>query len=73
MSDLSNFVAIDPLALLLPSRAYVIVAEKLHPHVPKLADLREGVATLNVEERKFVLARARTLAAYAKAIEEALG
>jgi hypothetical protein len=55
----------------LPSSVYVIIAEKLHPHVPKVADLREAGRSLSSDERRMVLARARALGAHAKAIEEA--
>ena len=73
MFKVNDYAAIDPLALLLPSSVYVIVAEKLHPHVPKVADVREGVRDLTPQEKQLVLSRARTLGACAKVIEEALG
>jgi hypothetical protein len=66
-----EYVAIDPLALLLPNRIYVITAEKLHPHVPKVAEIQEAMSDMTPEERTFVVARARALGAYAKAVEEA--
>ena len=30
-----EYAAIDPMALLFPSRIYISMSERLHPHVPK--------------------------------------
>jgi hypothetical protein len=73
MVKVSDFAAIDPLALMLPTSAYLAVTEKLHPHVPKVADIREATKALSSEERAFVLSKARSLHAFAKVVEEALG
>ena len=32
---LHEYAAIDPMALLVPSRIYISMTEKLHPHAPK--------------------------------------
>ena len=72
MAHFSEFAAIDPLALVLPMSVYVIIAEKLHPHEPNVAEVREAVKTLSHAEKAFVLARARQVAASAKVVEEAL-
>jgi hypothetical protein len=72
MAHFSQFAAIDPLALILPMSVYVIVAEKLHPHEPKVPKVREALKSLSEAERAFVLAKARQLAASAKVVEEAL-
>ena len=69
----SQYLAIDPLALLLSSEAYVRLVEKLHPHVPKVSELQEVVRSMTPEEKAFALARARAFIAYSKAVEEALG
>ena len=68
----SEFVAIDILALLLPTSAYLRIVEKLHPHEPVTAHLNEAVRGLSAGEREFVQARVRTLSAYAAAVEKAL-
>ncbi|HWA72718.1 MAG TPA: hypothetical protein VG937_10295 [Polyangiaceae bacterium] len=72
MVKVSDFAAIDPLALILPTSAYIAITEKNHPHVPKVADIREATKGLSNQERAFVLSKARALTAFAKAVEEAL-
>ena len=72
MIRIEDYVAIDPLALIFSGRAYQILIEKLHPHVPKVADIQEALRSVSPEERGFALAKARTLKAYASAVEEAL-
>jgi len=73
MSRFTEYAAIDPLALIFPTSVYVVLAEKLHPHVPKVAEIQEAVKNLTQEERAFVRAKARVLADYAKAVTEAVG
>ncbi|HKS22517.1 MAG TPA: hypothetical protein VJZ76_06955 [Thermoanaerobaculia bacterium] len=65
--------AIDPMALILHGRAYLIWVEKNHPHVPKVAEIREVLGTLSDEERRAVQASAATLAELSKNVQEALG
>ena len=67
-----DYLAIDPLALHLPSEVYIRWIEKLHPHVPKVSEIQEVVRSMTQEEKAFTLARAKTLAAYSKVIEEAI-
>ncbi|MBS0423506.1 MAG: hypothetical protein JSR71_03555 [Proteobacteria bacterium] len=67
-----KYAAIDPMSLFLSDRAYLIWVELHHPHEPALSKVAEVVKTLSVEEKKFALARAKTLAAYSKAVEESL-
>ena len=67
-----EYAAIDPMALLFPSRLY-IDSEKLHPHVPKSIEIKEALGRLTPEERKYILVRARMLSTYSKAVEEAVG
>lgn len=69
----SQYVAIDPLALILPEHVYVKVIEKLHPHVPKVAEVQEAMSSLGPQEKRLVLAKSRQLAAYARLVEEAIG
>src|ERR1043165_5597887 len=70
---LHEYAAIDPMALLFPSRLYVSMTERLHPHVPKSVEIKEALGRLTPEERIYILARARMLASYSKAVEEAVG
>jgi len=69
---ISDFVAIDPLALLLPSSVYVKIVELIHPHVPKVAEIVEAAKGMNAAEKAFVVARAENLAAHAKVVAEAM-
>lgn len=71
--SLKYVAAIDPLALVLPSHVYQTLVEKFHPHLPKLADIREVARTMNATERAHALESAQSLIASGKAIEEALG
>jgi hypothetical protein len=72
MALFNEFVAIDPLALILPSAVYVRLVEKFHPHVPSVSQIAEAAKGITAEEKAFVLSRARILGAQAKAIEEAM-
>jgi len=72
MINLDDYKAIDPLALIFSGRAYLILIEKLHPHVPKVAEIQEAARSLSPEEKSFALARARALTAYGRAVEEAI-
>ena len=65
-------VAIDPMALILSGRAYLIWLELHHPHVPKVADIQAVLRTMTPEERNAAVIRAGTLAGYGKAFEEAI-
>jgi len=70
---LHEYAAIDPMALLFPSRVYISLSEKLHPHVPKSIEIKEALGRLTPEERLYILQRARTLGHFSKAVEEAVG
>ena len=67
-----EYAAIDPMALLFPSRLYIEMSEKLHPHVPKSIEIKEALGRLTPEEKHYILVRARMLANYSKAVEEAV-
>src|SRR6266481_8068971 len=69
---LHEYAAIDPMALLFPSRVYISLSEKLHPHVPKSIEIKEALGRLTPEERLYILQRARVLSHYSKAVEEAV-
>ncbi len=68
-----EYAAIDPIAFLFPSRLYVTLSERLHPHVPKSVEIKEALGRLTPEERLYILTRAKMLASYSKAVEEAVG
>ena len=65
-------VAIDPMALILSGRAYDIWVALHHPHVPKVADIQAVLRAMTPEERNAAVVRARTVAGYGKAFEEAI-
>src|SRR3954447_26413745 len=67
-----EYAAIDPMALLFPSRIYISMSEKLHPHVPKSLEIKEAVGRLTPEERLYILQRARMMSTFSKAVEEAI-
>ncbi len=67
------FAAIDPMALILPTNAYLIWLEIHHPHVPAIDDIRKVFERMTKEERAVAVARARSLAAFGKAVEEVAG
>ena len=68
-----EYAAIDPMALLFPSRLYIEMSEKLHPQVPKSVEIKEALGRLTPEERLYILTRAKMLANFSKAVEEAVG
>jgi hypothetical protein len=63
--------AIDPMALILLGKAYLIWTEIHHPHEPKVADVQAALRAMTAKERKVALKRAKILAQYAKVVEEA--
>jgi hypothetical protein len=73
MSTFNEYVAIDPLAVLLPSAVYVRLIEKFHPHVPSIAEIQAAAKGMTADERALTLNQARNLAAQAKAVQEAIG
>lgn len=68
-----EYAAIDPIALLFPSRLYTELAEKLHPQVPTSTEIKHALGPLTPEERRYILRRARMLLSYSKAVQEAMG
>jgi hypothetical protein len=69
---LEQYVTIDPLALIFRGKILAILQEKLHPHVPSLAEIQKALQAATSEERAQILNRATTLAAYANAVKEAV-
>src|SRR5205823_15031874 len=72
LSMIHEYAAIDTMALLFPSRIYISMSEKRPPHVPKSIEIKEAVGRLTPEERLYILQRARVMATYSKAVEEAV-
>ena len=70
-THIEELVAIDPLALFFRGRVLQILLEMKHPHVPSVGDIGKALENATAEERTAALNRARTLAAYAKNVEEA--
>ena len=64
--------AIDPMSLILKGKAYLIWLEWKHPHEPKIAEIQAALREMTPEEQNAALSRARMLAAYGKAVEEAI-
>ena len=69
---LHEYAAIDPMALLFPSRLYISLSEKLQPNVPKSTDIKQALGRLTPEERLYILQRARVLSHYSTVVEEAV-
>ncbi len=67
-----NYAAIDPMALILSDRAYLIWVEIHHPNEPALSKVAEVIKSLTAEEKKFAHARATAMIAYGRAVEESL-
>jgi hypothetical protein len=71
MDKLNEYAAIDPMAMILHGKAYLIWLEIHHPHVPSVAEIEQVLKRMTLEERNLSVARAKTLVAYGKAVEEA--
>ena len=67
------YAAIDPLALIFPTRIYLMIVEKLHPNEPALAVVKAAAQHLNAEERAAVVANAQRLVEYGNAVIGAVG
>ena len=67
-----DFVAIDPLALLLSSAAYQRIIEKVHPHVPKVADIAAALEGASKADLEATASRADALAEYARSVKAAV-
>ena len=69
----AEFVAVDPLALLVRGDVYArIIVDWKYPHVPRVEEVREAARSLTLEEKEVTLARTRTMIEYAKVVEEAM-
>ncbi len=67
----THYAAIDPMALILSEKAYLIWVELHHPHTPDVATIEQVFERLSPEERMVATAKAAELAAYGKAVEAA--
>jgi len=63
-------ILVDPLSIILPSRVYLALVEKLHPNLPLI---REVVNTMTAEEKRDALAMANAMAAAADAVRKSIG
>jgi probable HAF family extracellular repeat protein len=61
--------AIDPMALILRGKWYLIWVELHHPHVPKLSNLEAVIRMMPEAERRATLERARRLGDFGKRVE----
>lgn len=68
----SFFVAIDPVALLLSEKAYLIYVEMKHPHEPLTETFAKVAKQMTVADRKAVLANVRALTELANAVSAAV-
>jgi hypothetical protein len=68
-----EYAAIDPIALLFPSRLYIELSEKLQPQVPTPTEIKHALGPLTPEERRYIVRRARVLLSYSEAVQEAVG
>jgi predicted HAD superfamily Cof-like phosphohydrolase len=65
------YAAIDPMAMILSSAAYLRWIEWKHPHVPKVEEIAEFLRAMTPDEKEVAVSRAKSLAAYGKAVEQA--
>jgi hypothetical protein len=67
-----NFLAVDPLALILPTNIYLIWVEIHNPNNPFANDFAEVLKRATAEEKSFISARLANLNAYTAAVNAAL-
>ena len=67
----SMLAAVDPMSMILSNKAYLIWVEMHHPHEPSIAAIQATLKTMTPQERRSTIARAKELAAYGNAFEEA--
>lgn len=67
----NQYLAIDPLALVLPGEIYAQIAEIRHPHVPKVNEVKKLLTEMSVEERTFVNKKITELKGIVEVFEEA--
>jgi hypothetical protein len=67
-----NYVAIDPMAVILPERAYLIWVEIHHPNTPLVDDLAKLFKRMTAADKKVALGRAKAVGAVSQAVEKAV-
>jgi len=67
------FAAIDPLAVILPTRVYLALIEKLHPNEPPIRAIEAALAHVSAEERRETVHNAKRVAEFANAVLKAAG
>ncbi len=70
---MNTYVAIDPMALVLSEKAYLIYVELKHPHVPAVDAIKQTMQKLSADDKKLALAQAKSLADYGQAVLQAGG
>ncbi|MEJ0018558.1 MAG: hypothetical protein WDN25_18760 [Acetobacteraceae bacterium] len=68
---MNTYVAIDPMALVLSDKAYLIYVELKHPHVPALDAVKQTMQRLSADDRRLAVAQAKSLAEYGRAVLDA--
>jgi len=69
--EFSEFVAIDPLALIFSTEVYLKIIEEKHPHVPLVETLAQVAKETSVAERKTILNRVRLMQENFSAVQTA--
>ncbi len=72
--NIPTYVAIDPLAVLLPPHLYQILIEAKYPHVPLVEALKQAqvLSKLTPEEKADTLSRVKQVKEYVEAVEKVL-
>ncbi|MBA3872241.1 MAG: hypothetical protein H0X30_24110 [Anaerolineae bacterium] len=69
---LRTYAAVDPLSIVFSERVYLILVEKLHPHVPLIDVMNEAIKEMSKEEVAFSISMAKRLVEYGQVAEKAL-
>jgi len=72
-ADTSIAVAIDPMALILSTKWYLVYLEIHHPREPAIDALAKVFAQMSPAERNTAVQRAKTLESYCQATHEIAG
>jgi len=67
---MKDYMAIDPIAMILNGEAYVKWCELHHPHVPKVAEIEQLFEHMTHDERNQAVSRAKALVKYGERIVE---
>jgi hypothetical protein len=67
---MKDYVAIDPMAMILTEDAFLIWCEIHHPHVPKLAEIKQLFEHMTQDQKTLAASRAKTLARYGEMLVE---